>query len=130
MKTCHEQISVLPVNKGQIMSECIKPLSDMILFEFFWRFTRIYNDLQQMITKFVFVLIFISVQNNFMIATNRNGEKTDLKKNNLYLNFQVAQVGVVEDFSVDLDRRQVLLTPVKTLLVEAPKLHQLLELQG
>jgi hypothetical protein len=48
----------------------------------------------------------------------------------LYLNFQVAQVEVVEDFSVDLDRRQVLLTPVKTLLVEAPKLHQLLELQG
>ena len=49
---------------------------------------------------------------------------------NLYLNFQVAQVEVVEDFSVDLDRRQVLLTPIKTLLVEAPKLHQLLELQG
>ena len=49
---------------------------------------------------------------------------------NLYLNFQVAQVEVVEDFSVDLDQRQVLLTPIKTLLVEAPKLHQLLELQG
>ena len=49
---------------------------------------------------------------------------------NLYLNFQVAQVEVVEDFSVDLDQRQVLLTPIKILLVEAPKLHQLLELQG
>ena len=49
---------------------------------------------------------------------------------NLYLNFQVAQVEVVEDFSVDLDRRQVLPTPIKTLLVETPKLHQLLELQG
>ena len=49
---------------------------------------------------------------------------------NLYLNFQVAQVEVVEDFSVDLDQRQVLLTPIKILLVETPKLHQLLELQG
>ena len=48
--------------------------------EFISWFMMISQDLRDMII--VFVLFFISVQNNFMIATNKDGEKTQKSTNN------------------------------------------------